>query len=163
MKQSGKRYAKMREIRDIAIRKINKINWRQLRLELILDARQDSTCDFFRSTPQRVKFHCVQLTDAWKESRSDDFEIFDKKLKLLFNFPERLLIMSKILNYTGAALSKQETQCQCLMETKEIRFSTDCADCLRAVLFLPLLLPPGRRLRSLILFWQLKKLYDRIS
>ena len=107
MKQSGKRYAKMREIRDIAIRKINKINWRQLRLELILDARQDSTCDFFRSTPQRVKFHCVQLTDAWKESRSDDFEIFDKKLKLLFNFPERLLIMSKILNYTGAALSNK--------------------------------------------------------
>ena len=42
--------------------------------------------------------------------------------------------MPKILNYTGAALSK--TQCQCLIEAKEIRFSTDSADCLREILFL---------------------------
>ena len=29
------------------------------------------------------------------------------------------MTMPKILNYTGAALSKQETQCQCLMVAKE--------------------------------------------
>ena len=29
MKQSGKKYAKIREIRDVVIRKINKIKWRQ--------------------------------------------------------------------------------------------------------------------------------------
>ena len=40
-KKSGKKYAKMREIRDIAIRKIN-----FLRLG-ILYARQDNKCDFF--------------------------------------------------------------------------------------------------------------------
>ena len=49
--------------------------------------------------------------------------------------------MLKILNYTGAALSNQETIYQCLMETKEIRFSTDSADCLRAILFYVVIFP----------------------
>ena len=57
--------------------------------------------------------------------------------------------MPKRLNYTGAALSNQETQrqCQCLMVAKEIRLprTVACADCLRAVLFYVILLIPDLR------------------
>ena len=40
-----------------------------------------------------------------------------------------------------SALSNQETHYQCLMETKEIRFSMDSADCLRAILFYVIIFP----------------------
>ena len=44
----------------------------------MLDACQDSTCDVSPSTPQRVKFHCVQLTVErnWKS-------LFSMKLQII--------------------------------------------------------------------------------